>query len=172
MNMDYSRIMNFDAERSVVSAVLNMGTDGARRAAKRLAPSDFCDKKAKEIFTAAVELASRNREVTPVTVRHLLRAKGCVDAKSLDSLMLELLDDTFAVIGFEEHMRIVRQLSVQRSAVLLSQRIAAAACSPQADFEGEFAPFVRNHLAELGRVMDAYSASFPPAADPEEDADD
>lgn len=133
--LDFTKVQNLEAEQAVLAAALNNGKASVALAASQLTEGDFVRLAHRKIFKAMVDLEARGDEVTPVTVADLLSARDELDEAGGFGYLTTVMENRFAVIGFESHVRIVARLGLQRRIAELSEVAAQSSTAPQEDFE-------------------------------------
>lgn len=137
---------DMDAERAVLSACL-LDAETARRTVATLAADDFLRQAHRRIFEAVAGIVESGGTPDVITVAHRLAAMGALDESRGRSYLLDLADDRISILAWADHVRIVREYSVQRRIAKAAVLIVEESCRPQIDFEA-YLEYVRRTFAE------------------------
>ncbi len=137
-----SVLVNDDAERAVLGAVLLAGSSDKWRMATEVAnvlSADMFGRGAHRALYEAMEALRSNRVVIdPVTLAHQLEANGTLKQAGGREFIAELLDEIPTAANVLYHADIVRLCWKRREVQALGQRIAAMATDPAIAIEDVF----------------------------------
>ena len=123
---------NIDAEKSVLAACL-LDNDAMEEVAARLKPGNFFRVQHQIIFESMLDLTNRRIPVDQISVAENLRGKDMLERAGGKGYLVELADQTIALINWRNHVEIVKRTSIMRDLVHASVRIGAMAYDAEDD---------------------------------------
>lgn len=150
-------INNCEAEQSVLACCLIGDKSFIFNALSQLKEKDFYRIAHQKIFQAMSDLYYQETDVNAITLAHILQAKGILEECGGRSYLLDLANFTFAYTVFDSHLKLVKQLSIQREITKTCAVIAKTSCSPQIDFE-RYVSEVQSSLQQLVDNLSSFSA--------------
>lgn len=120
---------NIDAEKSALSACVLSDTY-AEELVKKLSVGDFYRVVHQVIFRAIQSLVERGKPVDHITLADELQAEGELEKIGGKAYLIELCDNTFALLHVKSHAEIILRCSRQRALIRAAQTIEALAMHP------------------------------------------
>lgn len=117
---------NIDAEAAVLAAAM-MSNEVVPEIASSLRPEDFYRPQHRTVFSAILELYTRDIPIDQVSIAEYLEAAGQLGKVGGKSFIIDLASNTFALVNWRQHVRIVRRNSVLRQLIAASTGITALA---------------------------------------------
>lgn len=117
---------NLDAEAAVLAAAM-MSNEAVPEIASSLRPEDFYRPQHRIVFSAILELYARDIPIDQVSLAEYLEAAGQLSKVGGKSFIIDLASNTFALVNWRQHVRIVRRNSVLRQLIAASTGITALA---------------------------------------------
>lgn len=131
---EYAYVHNNEAEQAVLAACI-LNEEAAREIVAALEPEDFFRIVNGIIFDAAKTILSEGKPLDAVVLAHRLDARGKLGEPVIRSYLLDLCDQTFSLLAWREHLRIVRECSLQRKILNAALMVAAESSRAQEDFD-------------------------------------
>lgn len=119
-----------EAEQSILGGVM-LDHEAWERVAGRVCDTDFYRQEHRIIFEALGSLAKRNQPFDAITVIDILKSKGKLDAAGGETYLWEIINNTPTVANIVAYADIVREKSVLRQLITISNDIADSAFNPQ-----------------------------------------
>ncbi len=101
--------------------------------AARLVPDNFFRGQHQIIFESMLDLTNRRIPVDQISVAENLRGKGMLEAAGGKEYLVELADNTYALVNWRNHAEIVKRTSIMRDMVRASVKIGALAYDAEDD---------------------------------------
>lgn len=117
---------NPDAESAVLAAAL-MSAEVVPDIAAALMPDDFYRPAHRVVFSAIMELFVRDIPIDQVSLADYLEASGQLNQVGGKPFIIDLASNTFALVNWRQHVKIVRRNSVLRQLIAASTGITALA---------------------------------------------
>lgn len=147
---DNAYVSDVEAEKAVLAACL-VSEDAAKEIVNSVKPEDFFRVAHAIVFDAMRSIVSDGKPLDYVVLAHRLEARGVPESTVSRLDLLNLCDQTFSIIAWREHVRIVRECSAQRRILNAALYVVAESSRAQEDF-GEYL------AASKAKLM----AAFPP----------
>lgn len=124
-------VQNVEAEQELLGAVF-LHNDVFWRMAEFLAPEDFFEPTHAKIFEVIGKLLRAGKTATPITVKPSLPA-DFLPGMTMQQYLSKLTADATSIINAMDYARIVRDMSVRRGLIALSQEVAERARHAEPD---------------------------------------
>lgn len=119
-----------DAERSILGGVM-LDHESWEKVAGRVVEEDFYRPEHRILFGTLKELARRSQPFDVITVIDALNSSGKLEAVGGESYLWEMVNDIRTVANISSYSDIVREKSVLRQLINVSNEIADSAFNPQ-----------------------------------------
>lgn len=119
-----------DAERSILGGVM-LDHESWEKVAGRVVEEDFYRQEHRILFSVLKELARRSQPFDVITVIDALNSAGKLEAVGGESYLWEMVNDIRTVANIASYSDIVREKSVLRQLISVSNEIADSAFNPQ-----------------------------------------
>ena len=123
---------DFHAEESVIAACM-LNKEAIEEAAVQLQPDAFYRAPLRIIFTSIHDLYTRNLPIDPITVADNLAAVGSLEAVGGRPFLLQLADNTAAILNWSSHIQIVKRMYLLRGLIRVGEDIKSMAYSAPDD---------------------------------------
>lgn len=117
---------NIEAEKTILSACL-LSPGVFEEALLKVKPESFFRPAHRIIFEVMREMNARSIPIDQVSLADSLTARGQLEAVGGEKYLLELADNTFALISWQHHADIVKRDAMRRELLLASAKISALA---------------------------------------------
>lgn len=119
-----------DAERSILGGVM-LDHEAWEKVSGRIVEEDFYRQEHRILFGTLKELARRSQPFDVITVIDALNSAGKLEAVGGESYLWEMVNDIRTVANIASYSDIVREKSVLRQLISISNEIADSAFNPQ-----------------------------------------
>ncbi len=117
---------SLEAEQAVLASVL-LDNDLMNGVVEVLRPEDFYQGAHRTLFSAMLELYERGRAIDPLTIAEALKGKDGKEAAGGVAYLSELIDNIPTIANAMDYARMVKEKSILRKTIAVSQQIAASA---------------------------------------------
>jgi len=117
---------SLEAEQAVLASVL-LDNDLMNGVVEVLRPEDFYQGAHRTLFSAMLELYERGRAIDPLTIAEALKGKDGVETAGGVAYLSELIDNVPTIANAMDYARMVKEKSILRKTIAVSQQIAASA---------------------------------------------
>lgn len=135
---------NFDLEQALLGAIL-LREQGIERVIDFLEPEHFFDALHGQFYRLAVKLYGENKRVTPFSVAEEMGQVDAPDGLTAQQYLGRLATRATTLMNVEQYGKLIRDLALRRSLILIAEDIAQAAYEASAD---EFPPLQQIEEAE------------------------
>ena len=126
---------NPDAEAAVLAAAI-LSSEVVPEIASALTPDDFYRPTNRTVFAAVIELFRRDIPIDQVSLADYLEAAGQLSRVGGKPFIIDLASNSFALVNWRQHVKIVRRCSILRQLIAASTGITALAFdAPPDDIE-------------------------------------
>lgn len=126
---------NIDAEAAVLAAAI-LSSEVVPEIASALTPDDFYRPSHRTVFAAVIELFRRDIPIDQVSLADYLEAAGQLNLVGGKPFIIDLAQNSFALVNWRQHVKIVRRCSILRQLIAASTGITALAFdAPPDDIE-------------------------------------
>lgn len=126
---------NPDAEAAVLAAAI-LSSEVVPEIASALTPDDFYRPTNRTVFAAVIELFRRDIPIDQVSLADYLEAAGQLSRVGGKPFIIDLAGNSFALVNWRQHVKIVRRCSILRQLIAASTGITALAFdAPPDDIE-------------------------------------
>lgn len=125
---------NVDAERAVLAAMI-LDKEVVEEALARVAAEAFYRPAHQKIFAAIFDLYQRNIPVDQLSLADRLEARGELDEVGGKTYILELANNSFALVNWAHHVEIVKRQALLRDLVTAAIHIKALGLSAPDDID-------------------------------------
>ncbi len=126
---------NADAEAAVLAAAI-LSSEVVPEIAAALVPDDFYRPSHRTVFAAVVELFRRDIPIDQVSLADYLEAADRLNLVGGKPFIIDLAQNSFALVNWRQHVKIVRRCSILRQLIAASTGITALAFdAPPDDIE-------------------------------------
>lgn len=119
-----------EAEQSILGGVM-LDHEAWEKIASRVCEEDFYRQEHRILFSALRELARRSQPFDAITVIDVLKSKDQLEAVGGETYLWEIINNTPTVANITAYADIVREKSVLRQLIGVSNEIADSAFNPQ-----------------------------------------
>jgi replicative DNA helicase len=149
---------HLEAERSILGGIL-LDKEALSRALEVIGPDDFYKESHRMIFQGILELFDRNEPADVVTVSHVLRNRGQLDAVGGMDYLALLADQVPTAANVAYYARIVKEKATLRKLIRKSSEILQGCYEDRSDLD-EFLDDVERGIFEVAEDR-ARKAFFP-----------
>lgn len=114
-----------EAEQAVLGSIL-VDSRCLKSVIRLLRPQDFSMELNREIYQVILKMDRAGHRIDPVTVLEGMKRAGCYNEDQSRGYILQLMDTTPTAANAEEHSKIVREESLRRGVILISEYIRSA----------------------------------------------
>ena len=126
---------NPDAEAALLAAAI-LSSEVVPEIASALTPDDFYRPTNRTVFAAVIELFRRDIPIDQVSLADYLEAAGQLSRVGGKPFIIDLASNSFALVNWRQHVKIVRRCSILRQLIAASTGITALAFdAPPDDIE-------------------------------------
>ena len=126
---------NTDAEAAVLAAAI-LSSEVVPEIASALTSDDFYRPSHRTVFAAIIELFRRDIPIDQVSLADYLEAAGQLNLVGGKPFIIDLAQNSFALVNWRQHVKIVRRCSILRQLIAASTGITALAFdAPPDDIE-------------------------------------
>ncbi len=138
-----------EAERSVLGGLM-LNHEVWDQVIERVQEKDFYHYKHSLIFRAMGELSRRNSPIDIVTVTEALKAMNQLDAIDGEAYLYQLLNNTPGIANIVAYADIVRERSILRQLIQVSNEVANSAFSPDGRTTAELLDVAERKILTIG----------------------
>jgi len=117
---------SLEAEQAVLASIL-LNNDLMNGVVEVLRTEDFYQGAHRTLFSAMLELYERGRAIDPLTIAEMLKGKDGEDGTGGIAYLTELIDNVPTIANAMDYARMVKEKSILRKTIAVSQQIAASA---------------------------------------------
>ena len=121
-----------EAESSVLSAMM-ISQDALQECLVDLEPDDFYIPSNRTVFLAITEMFNRNQPVDTISLADYLKSTGELEKIGGRSYLLELANNSLALLGWRRHVEMLHRDTTLRKMILASAQITALAYNAPED---------------------------------------
>ncbi len=141
-----------EAEQAVLGGLM-LSNDAWDQVSERVGEPDFYRKEHRLIFRVMVQLSEDNQPLDLVTVSEALQKLGQLDGAGGNSYLAELSRNTPSAANIAAYAEIVRERSVLRQLISVSNKVADRAFNPQGARSGEILDEAESAIFKIAEQM-------------------